>query len=51
MKLRPETQAVIDAFLDVDAPEGLRAHRRNELKEFRPKLFTALEELVKSVQP
>ncbi len=49
MKLRPETQNVIDAFLDLDAPENLRPGRKAALRESRPKLFTALEELVKSV--
>jgi hypothetical protein len=45
-KINPKTQAVVDAFMDVDAPEGIRARRRAELQEKRPKLYSALKELV-----
>jgi hypothetical protein len=45
-KINPKTQAVVDAFMDVDALEGIRARRRAELQELRPKLYNALKELV-----
>lgn len=49
--VNPKTQAVLDAFLDFSAPENLRVARRSELRELRPKLFKALEELVEAVGP
>lgn len=49
-QVNPKTQAVLDAFLDEEAPEGLRDTRAYALKEARPKLFKALEELVKATQ-
>lgn len=49
-QVNPKTQAVLDAFLDLDAPEVLRASRREQLKNSRGKLFNALEELVKATQ-
>jgi hypothetical protein len=50
MLVNPKTQAVIDAFLDIEAPEILRASRKAELRDIRPKLFNALQELVDAVK-
>lgn len=49
-QVNPKTQAVIDAFLDMDTPEHIRKIRAVELREKRPKLFSALEELIKATQ-
>jgi hypothetical protein len=48
-QVNPKTQAVLDAFLDLEAPENIRAKRKEELRDLRPKLFNALEELLKAV--
>lgn len=48
-KVNPKTQAVIDAFMDIEAPDMLRAKRRVELQELRPKLYNALKDLVDSI--
>lgn len=48
-KVNPKTQAVVDAFMDIEAPEMLRAKRKLELQELRPKLYNALQDLVKAL--
>lgn len=43
--MNPKTKAVVDAFLDINAPASLRLDRRNKLRADRPELFDALEAL------
>lgn len=47
--MNPKTKAVVEAFLDLDAPENLRPMRKEQLRSSRPKLFEALEDLTKAV--
>lgn len=51
MKVNPKTQAVLEAFLDLETPETLRPIRKSQLRELRPKLYVALEALVAAVNP
>lgn len=48
-QVHPKTQAVLDAYMDLEAPEVVRRQRNSKLYTDWPKLHTALEELVKSV--